>query len=160
MADRAGDAFAGGSRPARAQVPEDLAAPKHFRALRLSSADPRHHNGDSRPIAPGATLELGGIAGQGRITHIWFTIAGKSPDHLRELVFRIYWDGAVAAVECPLGDFFAQGFGRYVEFPQRADSHRRREGVELLLADAIRQGRQTYDDQRRERAGQRLLLQH
>jgi hypothetical protein len=103
--------------PLQAQVPEDMAAPKHFRALRLSSADPRHHNGDSRPIAPGATLDLGQIEGHGRITHIWFTIAGKSPDHLRELVFRIYWDGAdKPAVECPLGDFFAQGFGRYVEF--------------------------------------------
>ena len=28
-----------------------------------------------------------------------------------------YWDGASKpAIECPLGDFFAQGFGRYVEF--------------------------------------------
>ena len=100
-----------------AQVPEDLAEPKKFRALRLSSTDPNFHNGDSRPIAPGATLELGRIEGHGRITHIWFTIAGKSPDHLRELVFRIYWDGAEKpAVEAPLGDFFGLGFGRYVEY--------------------------------------------
>ena len=103
--------------PLNAQVPGDLAAPKHFRAFRLASTDPKHHNGDSRPIAPGATLELGRIEGHGRIEHIWFTIAAKSPDHLRELVFRIYWDGAEKpAVECPLGDFFAQGFGRYAEF--------------------------------------------
>jgi hypothetical protein len=101
----------------QAQVPEDLAQPKKFRALRISSTDPKFHNADSRPIAPGATLELGKIEGHGRITHIWFTIAGKSPDHLRELVFRIYWDGAEKpAVETPLGDFFGLGFGRYVEY--------------------------------------------
>ena len=103
--------------PLCAQVPEDLAQPKKFRALRISSTDPRFQNGDSRPIAPGATLELGKIEGHGRITHVWFTIAGQSEDHLRELVFRIYWDGAEkSAVESPLGDFFGLGFGRYVEF--------------------------------------------
>jgi hypothetical protein len=103
--------------PLRAQVPEDLAQPKKFRALRISSTDPKFHNADARPIAAGATLELGKIEGHGRITHIWFTIAGKSPDHLRELVFRIYWDGAEKpAVETPLGDFYGLGFGRYVEY--------------------------------------------
>ena len=101
----------------RAQVPEDLAQPKRFHAYRLSSTDPKFHNGDFRPIAPGATLELGRIEGHGRIEHIWFTIAAKSEDHLRQLVFRIYWDGAARpAVECPLGDFFGLGFGRYVEY--------------------------------------------
>ena len=104
-----------GSAPLGAQVPEDLAQPKKFRAFRLSSTDPRLKNGDSRPIAPHSTLEMGRIEGHGQITHIWFTIAGKSDDHLRELVFRIYWDEAErAAVESPLGDFFGLGFGRYI----------------------------------------------
>ncbi len=85
-----------------AQVPEDLAQPKTFRAYRLSSTDPHFKNADSRTIAPGATLELGRIEGQGRITHVWFTINGQSRDHLRELVLRMYWDGAEKpAVECP-----------------------------------------------------------
>jgi hypothetical protein len=101
----------------QAQVPEDLAQAKAFRALRISSTDPKFKNGDFRPIAPGATLELGRIEGSGRITHMWFTINGKSPDHLRELVLRVYWDGAdKPAIECPLGDFFGLGFGRYVEY--------------------------------------------
>jgi len=100
-----------------AQVPADLASPKTFHALRLASTDPNFKNGDSRRIAPGATLELGKIEGTGRIEHIWFTINAQSPDPLRELVFRIYWDGAEKpAVEAPLGDFFALGFGKYVEF--------------------------------------------
>ncbi len=109
--------FAASVAPLRAQVPENLAQPKAFRAYRLSSADPKSKNADSRPIAPGATLDLGRIEGHGRITHIWFTIAGKSEDHLRELVLRMYWDGAKKpAVETPLGDFFGLGFGRYVEY--------------------------------------------
>src|SRR5579884_1001744 len=103
--------------PASCQVPNNLANPMNFRARRISSADPKHKNGDSRRIAPGKTLELGRIDGPGRITHMWFTIASPSPDHLRELVLRIYWDDAKRpAVECPLGDFYGLGFGRYVEY--------------------------------------------
>src|SRR5579871_2164626 len=100
-----------------AQVPLDLADKKDFRALRLASTDPNYKNADYRRITPGQTLELGKIDGHGRVTHIWFTIAADSPDHLRELVFRIYWDGAQKpAVACPLGDFFGLGFGKYVEY--------------------------------------------
>jgi len=102
--------------PLPAQVPEDLGHPKQFRALRLASTDPNFKNADYRRIAPGATLELGRIKGSGQITHMWFTISAKG-DHLRELVLRAYWDGAKKpAIECPLGDFFGLGFGRYVEY--------------------------------------------
>lgn len=103
--------------PTRAQVPNNLARPMNFRAGRLASTDPRHRNGDARRIEVGQTLELGRIEGAGQIEHMWFTIASPSPDHLRELVLRIYWDGAKRpAVECPLGDFYGLGFGRYVEY--------------------------------------------
>jgi hypothetical protein len=105
--------------PARivAQVPDDLAERKEFRALRIASTDPKFKNADFRRIEPGATLELGRIQGAGQITHMWFTINSKSQDHLRELVLRIYWDGAEKpAVECPLGDFYGLGFGKYVEY--------------------------------------------
>lgn len=102
---------------AGAQVPADLAEAKAFRALRIASTDPQRRNADFRRIEPGATLELGAIEGHGRLTHLWFTINARSPDHLRELVLRIYWDGAAKpAVECPLGDFFGLGFGQYVEY--------------------------------------------
>jgi len=100
-----------------AQALSELADRKDFRALRLASTDPKLKNADYRRIAPGATLELGKIEGAGRITHMWFTIAAKSDDHLRELVLRIYWDGAEKpAVECPLGDFYGLGFGQYVDY--------------------------------------------
>ncbi len=100
-----------------AQTLSELADRKDFRALRLASTDPKLKNADYRRIEPGATLDLGKIEGAGRITHMWFTIAAESTDHLRELVLRIYWDGAEKpAVECPLGDFYGLGFGRYIDY--------------------------------------------
>jgi hypothetical protein len=101
----------------RAQVPEELAAPKSYEARRSSSADPTGRNGDARPIEPGQTLTIADIRGRGRITHMWMTIAAQSPDHLRELVIRMTWDDASRpAVETPIGDFFAQGPMKYVEY--------------------------------------------
>jgi hypothetical protein len=100
-----------------AQVPGDLAAPKDFTAHRASSTDPNHRNGDSRPMKSGETLTVADIRGSGRITHIWFTIAAQDDDHLRELVLRATWDDAKRpAIECPIGDFFAEGPGKYVEY--------------------------------------------
>lgn len=102
---------------AHAQVPQDLADKKDFKAYRSSSADPSGGNADFRRIEPTATLTVADIRGSGRITHFWCTIASPDPDHLRELVLRMTWDDAAhPAVECPIGDFFAQGFGKYVEF--------------------------------------------
>lgn len=107
----------GASISAAAQVPENLSSKKDFQSGRSSSIDPNRKNGDARPIDPGQTLQLADIKGPGRITHIWFTISSPSRDHLRELVLRFTWDDAKKpAVECPVGDFFAQGHGKYVEF--------------------------------------------
>ncbi|WP_114559545.1 glycoside hydrolase family 172 protein [Desertihabitans aurantiacus] len=64
-------------------------------------------------IAAGQTHELGRIDEPGRITHIWMTTHTR---HWRSLVLRAYWDGAdEPAVETPVGDFFAQGWGRFAQ---------------------------------------------
>lgn len=61
-------------------------------------------------IEPGETLELARMDGPAVIKHIWLTPTGQ----LRNQILRFYWDdSAVASVECPLGDFFACGWGRY-----------------------------------------------
>lgn len=100
-----------------AQVPEDLPNKKDFRTMKVSSADPTGKNADARHIDSGQTLVLADIQGAGRFTHLWITIAAQSEDHLRELVLRMTWDDAASpAVECPVGDFFAQGPAKYVEF--------------------------------------------
>ena len=99
------------------QVPADLADRTTMRAHRASSTDPNGRNEDSRPIDPGKTITVADVHGQGKFTHLWFTIADEDEDQLRELVLRIYWDDSpTPAVECPIGDFFAQGAGKYCEF--------------------------------------------
>jgi Protein of unknown function (DUF2961) len=60
-------------------------------------------------LEPGATIDLAGIDGPGVIRQIWLTPAGAA---WRNLILRFYWDGQdQPSVECPLGDFFASGWG-------------------------------------------------
>src|SRR5690606_34015147 len=52
----------------------------------------------------------------GVITHIWCTIGSEDPLYPRNLVLRIYYDGAEhPSVEAPLGDFYAAGHGTMVD---------------------------------------------
>jgi hypothetical protein len=61
-------------------------------------------------IKPGETFTMAEIDGPGAIQHIWMTPSGK----WRYNILRIYWDGETeASVECPVGDFFAMGWGTY-----------------------------------------------
>lgn len=101
-----------------AQVPDDLGNKKDYKAFRASSTSPTGKNDDARPIDPGKTITLADVKGSGRFTHLWMTIAAQSgPEALRELVLRMTWDDAATpAVECPVGDFFAQGPAKYVEY--------------------------------------------
>ena len=63
-------------------------------------------------ITPGQTFELANINGSGAIQQIWMTPTGK----WRSSIFRIYWDNNEnPSVECPVGDFFACGWGRYAQ---------------------------------------------
>jgi len=72
-------------------------------------------NGDARKFEPGQTQILGDLEGPGRITHIWFTAFGYERGFPRSVILRIYWDESEqAAVEAPLGDFFAAGHGMQV----------------------------------------------
>lgn len=61
-------------------------------------------------VPAGTTLTLADVQDQGEITQIWLTPTG----YWRGQVLRIYWDGSeTPAVECPLGDFFANGLNEY-----------------------------------------------
>jgi hypothetical protein len=58
------------------------------------------------------TFEMADIKGPGTIEQIWLTPTGN----LRYSILRIYWDGQEhPSVECPVGDFFACGWGRYAQ---------------------------------------------
>ena len=64
-------------------------------------------------MPPGEITVLADVKGSGAIQHIWMT---SGSDDWRNQILRFYWDGSdVPAVECPLGDFFACGWGQYAQ---------------------------------------------
>ncbi|MEW5900101.1 MAG: glycoside hydrolase family 172 protein [Acidobacteriota bacterium] len=93
------------------------------------AADPRgdsdvQSNWDNFNVPPGATHVLLDAKGPGIITHIWITFLGPEPEdwapqgsaNHQELMLRMSWDGNPRpAVEAPVGDFFANCFGRRAE---------------------------------------------
>jgi hypothetical protein len=108
----------------------DLAKPQEGRSMRSTSTavDPNgdyaHSNSDNSRVAPGATKVVLDAQGPGVITHMWFTFLGPEPHpwapdgsaNHQEILLRIYYDGSERpGVEAPLGDFFANCFGRRSE---------------------------------------------
>ena len=63
------------------------------------------------------TVTLADFSGTGVIHHIWLTPTGC----WRNQIIRFYWDGCeTPAIECPLGDFFACGWGQYAQISSMA----------------------------------------
>ena len=101
------------SASAEFALPE-YALAQNYRSLKQSSYDRTGGNADRWVIEPGETREVFAAEGPGVITHIWFTIAAGSGAHLKEIVLRMYWDGAAKpSVEAPVGDFFGLNLGQY-----------------------------------------------
>ena len=114
---------------------EDLARPIDGRSMRETSThkigpdgkfDPKgkpdpNSNWDNKNVAPGETRVLMDVKGPGVVTHIWITFLGPEPHtwardgsaNHQEMLLRMYWDGEEKpAVEAPVGDFFANSFGK------------------------------------------------
>jgi hypothetical protein len=63
------------------------------------------------------TFTLAEIKGPGCIQQIWMTPTGN----FRHSILRFYWDGETEpSVECPVGDFFACGWGKYAQISSLA----------------------------------------
>lgn len=68
-------------------------------------------------ISAKATITLADIEGPGVIQQIWMTPSGA----WRNMILRIYWDDQeFPSVECPIGDFFACGWGKYAPVVSQA----------------------------------------
>jgi hypothetical protein len=64
-------------------------------------------------LKAGETWVLGEGKGMGTIRRFWITVSDWTPEILRGVVLRMFWDGAATpAVEAPLGDFFCNPLGR------------------------------------------------
>ena len=81
-------------------------------------------NFDNFTVPPGETHVLLDAKGPGVITHIWVTFLGPEPQdwakkgaaNHQEMLLRMYWDDTPRpAVEAPVGDFFANSFGKRSE---------------------------------------------
>ncbi|MBN2375871.1 MAG: DUF2961 domain-containing protein, partial [Sedimentisphaerales bacterium] len=114
----------------------DLARPLDGRSMRETSThkigpdgkfDPNgipdpNSNYDNKSLPPGQTRVLMNAEGPGEITHIWMTFLGPEPHswakngsaNHQEMLLRMFWDGNLA-VEAPVGDFFANSFGKRSE---------------------------------------------
>lgn len=69
------------------------------------------------PLEVGETKELLRLSGAGTIQRIWMTVNDRSPQMLRDLRLRMYWDGSdKPAVDAPLGDFFGLGLAQIIKF--------------------------------------------
>jgi hypothetical protein len=90
------------------------------------SANPEAENSnfDNFQVDPGKTHVLLDAKGPGVITHIWLTFLGPEPQmwaekgaaNHQEMLLRIYYDGSDRpGVEAPVGDFFANCFGKRSE---------------------------------------------
>lgn len=116
----------------------ELAKPHSGRSMRETSThkigadgkyDPNgepdpQSNRDNKSVPPGETKVLMDVKGPGVITHIWMTFLGPEPHpwakngsaNHQEMLLRIYWDGSDRpGVEAPVGDFFANSFGKRSE---------------------------------------------
>jgi hypothetical protein len=88
-------------------------------------------------IQPGECRVLADIQGSGAIQQIWMTPTG----HWRHSILRVYWDGAeTPAVECPLGDFFACGWGTYAQVSSLAVCVNPRSGLNCYWEMPFRKG--------------------
>jgi len=68
-------------------------------------------------IKPGETFTMADIKGPGAIQQIWMTPTGD----WRKSILRIHWDGQEQpSVECPVGDFFCMGWGKYAQLSSLA----------------------------------------
>jgi hypothetical protein len=66
-------------------------------------------------IPAGTTFTLADIQGPGAILSMWFG-GTASRDQSRQSILRVFWDNQPnPSVECPLGDFFAAGWGGFAQ---------------------------------------------
>jgi len=87
---------------------------------------------------PGDTLTLADVHGCGTIRHIWMTPGSTD---LRNLILRFYWDDSdVPSIECPMGDFFACGWGQYAQVSSLAVCVNPARGFNCYWAMPFRKG--------------------
>lgn len=68
-------------------------------------------------LKAGTSKTLLNVQGAGIIQRMWFTVRDRSPEMLRSMRLRMYWDNSSKpAVDVPFGDFFGFGLSKMIKF--------------------------------------------
>jgi hypothetical protein len=68
-------------------------------------------------LKAGTSKTLLNVQGAGIIQRMWFTVRDRSPEMLRSMRLRMYWDNSLKpAVDVPFGDFFGFGLSKIIKF--------------------------------------------
>ena len=99
--------------------PENMTGEKGKSCMESSFLGKGRKGRASVPLNAGETITIAQIEGPGSIRHMWMTLTDKTTAGsfvLRDVILRIYWDDEEEpSVECPIGDFFCNGFGTRCE---------------------------------------------
>ena len=72
---------------------------------------------------------------------MWFTLRERSPEMMRSVRLRIYWDGETKpAVDVPFGDFFGYGLSRVVKFETALFSNPEGRSFNCMIPMPFRKG--------------------
>lgn len=94
----------------------DMYMAKDYEFGRVVSEHPMGPDGKD-VMQPGEIREIANIEGPAVMSHMWFTLSRAADYVLKDCVLRIYWDDEKEpSVECPIGEFFGLGHGKYYSF--------------------------------------------
>jgi len=128
--------------------------PENFRSSSVSSFENlngiKGSGGKSNHSAKGNAYEelkagqsktLLELEGPGIIQRMWFTLQDRSPETMRALRLRIYWDGETKpAVDVPFGDFFGYGLSKVVKFETALFSNPEGRSFNCMIPMPFRKG--------------------
>jgi len=128
--------------------------PENFKSSTLSSFENlngmKGEGGKTNQSAKGNAFEvlksgqsktLLELEGPGIIQRMWFTVRDRSPEMMRSIRLRIYWDGeAKPAVDVPFGDFFGYGLSVVVKFESALFSNPEGRSFNCMIPMPFREG--------------------
>jgi len=92
-------------------------------------------------LKSGGSKTLLDIKGAGIIQRMWFTVRDRSPEMMRSIRLRIYWDGEIKpAVDVPFGDFFGYGLSEVVKLETALFSNPEGRSFNCMIPMPFRKG--------------------
>lgn len=128
--------------------------PEHFKSSTLSSFEnlngmkgaggKTNHSAKGNafePLKSGESKTLLEVEGPGIIQRMWFTVRDRSPEMMRSIRLRMYWDGETKpAVDVPFGDFFGYGLSEVVKYESALFSNPEGRSFNCMIPMPFRKG--------------------